>query len=157
MKSFLSALADRGLSARLVNGKLKLHPGSLVTPELAEKIRAHLPAIVAELQPPADMPSLAAACEAQQAASAQPLDPSPWADLPGKPLHDLDRLSEVFVALFARCAALGWEGWQYWEPPMPRPSERPYCYVRSILIDAMWLYMPMLAEVDGIDYLWALD
>jgi len=63
----------------------------------------------------------------------------------------------VFVTLFARCEALGWHGWQYWELPEPKPANRPYCYVKPVLVDGKWVYHPMLADVDGTDYLWAVE
>jgi len=154
MKSYLSAFADRGLSARLVGGKLKLSPGDKVTPKLAEQIRAHLPAIIAELRPPTDIPLIAAVREKREV---QPLIPSPWDDHPGQPPHDIDRLDEVFIALFARCEVLGWHAWQYWEPPEPKPAQRPYCYVKAQIVDGAWFYWPMLADADGTDYLWAIE
>jgi len=153
MGRFLAVLAERGLSAQLVGGKLKLSPGNKVTPKLAEHIRAHLPAIIAELRPPTDIPLIAAVRKKREV---YPLIPSPWADQPGQPSHDLDRLTDTLKCIFARCEALGWKAQQYWEPPAPKPTQRPYCYVKSILVDGSWLYMPMLADIDGTDYLWAV-
>ena len=142
----IEALTRRGYPV-----KLSAHGTIIVaadTPDfLVRQIKEKRDAILSELR---DATPLMTTLREQR------LAPSPWADQPGQPSHEDDQLTDTLKCIFARCEALGWKAQQYWEPPAPKPTQRPYCYVKSILVDGSWLYMPMLADIDGTDYLWAV-
>jgi len=138
------------MNAILLDNRIALTPTDKVTSHILDIARQNRDAIIAEIN------SLALAQATDQASDTMGagLQQTKWAD----PRHDLDKLEHVLVALFAHCARLGWNFAQYWDgPPDPIPAQRPYCYVKPVLVDEVYLYWPMLADIDGIDYFWIID
>lgn len=156
---FLAGLRALGMDAIVRDGHLGLVPPDKVTPQMMAVARQNRQAIIAEIERLAQ----GAAADRAEDTRAVSLNNARWADKPGQPPHDLDRLELVLRALFYECARNGWAAAQYWDcevdsgtgRPLPPPPQRPYCYIRSILVDNHWHYWPILAGTDGTDYVWA--
>lgn len=156
---FLAGLRALGMDAILRDGHLGLVPPDKVTPQMMAVARQNRQAIIAEIERLAQ----ASAADIAQDTRAVGLTTTRWADRPGQPPHDLDRLELVLRALFYECARAGWNAVQYWDcerdpatgAMLPPPSQRPYCYVREVLINGVWHYWPILAQWNGTDVVWS--
>lgn len=134
MSRYISALRKRGFGIRLTDDGKRMRIKPKLPEHLYRQVVAAREIIIRELL------------------AEQPMVSSRWADVPGQPPHNTDALVEVHAALFAECARLGWKAEQFHEQG-PAP-DRPYCYVRENLVDGRWHYWPMLADADGVDYVW---
>lgn len=152
---YLSNLAELHIQAKLRDGKIILAPKSLITPKVQAVVAANKAAIIEEIKAlEAQVQQQNQQKQTQNYTQPKPIfatTPNPrWSD----PRHDLDTIYTAHIALFAYCAYIGWPFERYWDGlPNPIPA-RPYCYIKAELVDNHYYYYPMLAEADGVDYLW---
>jgi len=156
----LSALAELGLTAVIRDGKLGLIPPERVTPHALATARRLQPQLIEEITRRAQISAEDRAADCSFVVS---YEQRRWHDddanrRAGKPCHNPDAISAVLAELFAQCARRGFQYSQYWDgDPATKPPDtaRPYCYLRDVLVDGHWQYWPILADVDGTDYVWA--
>jgi len=143
---FLSGLRYMGMDAVLRDGQIGLIPPAKVTQRMLEVARQNRLAIVAEIE------NLYALYAADRAADATiNFQATRWSD----PLHNLDEVENLISRMFLHCHKLGWPTTSYWDgDPLPQPAQRPYCYVQAWKLNDEYKYFPVIADVDGTDYLW---
>lgn len=154
---FISGLRAIGMEAILLDGKIGLTPSERVTPKMMEIATTNRAAIIAEIESIAKIAAESLASDTIGTSTPNAM----WAD----PNHDMQKLEHVMIAMFYHVARLGWSSAQYWAGPtsgLPAPQRRPYCYIKSIwaqnakTLKSEYIYWPVIADSDGIDYVWDL-
>lgn len=146
---YLSALAEIGIQAKLRDGRIVLAPKERITPKVKSVITEKRKDIIAELHAYAE---LMASQQKQTSRSEMPTGIwSRYADS----RHDLDACEAAWSELYLACARFKIPAW--WGADREAEPIRPYGYIKDELVDGQWFYRTMLADVDGMDYIWSLD
>lgn len=146
---YLPALRAKGFDAILLPGgeRFTVEPGDKLTDRLREQIRNYRKNIIEELQ---------------SEKSVQPEAVYRPSTIYNDPRHDMDAAEAAWSLLYRLMINAGYSASQVWtqSPGEQQPSTRPFCTVRSELVDAIngvggrFLYLPILYAEDGECYVW---
>lgn len=152
---YLPALRSKGFDVMLLptGDRFAVEPGDQITPKLRDRIRNYKNEILAELLVESNAESTTKSTVANQP---KRYAVSQYADS----RHNCEIAYHGWVTLLHAATD---QQITVWMPPDAQPTTRPYCTLRSVLVDAVdgkggrYIYLPILFDIDNQDYVWAID